>query len=393
MRLLLTGPVPPHPGGGAISRGQLAAGFARAGHDVSILAPITEQALPEGDRFAVAHPELCVVRYQLDGFEKEPFRPPPASFLNQERHQIESRFPDLVSSFRPDVVVVGRETFARYVPELARRCGLPSVLLVRGSPTGHILLGEFPQEETDRLFSEFRKVDQMIAVSQHLADGLTARGFQNVVHIPNAIDVGEFVRRPPPAELRASLQIDPNQSVVLVPANLHQRKRPFDVLQSAELVLRNRPDVVYVMAGTGVLREQVEHFIEEKGMATNFRLTGWLDYPQLPGLMNLADVVILASETEGMARVCLEAMACERLLLASDIAPSRELVEDGVNGVLFPLGDVNELAARTLTALGDSEMRGRLGQRARKSVEGLSVDRIVPRYLAVFAAACGLRTC
>ncbi len=391
MRILLTGPVPPHPGGGAISRGQLAAGFQAAGHAVCILAPITEQELRLGDRFAAAHPELQVARYQLDTFEKLPFRPPPEEFLAQERSRIERHFPVLVNSFRPDLVVVGRETFARYVPGLAQRAGLPSVLLVRGSPTGHILRGEYPEDDTRRLLTEFHKVDRIIAVSQSLADGLAARGFENVAYIPNAIDVGAFVPRPPPADLRGELGIDPGCQVVLAPANLHHRKRPFDVIAAAEIVLRHLPNVVYVMAGTGVLRVEARSRVESKGIAANFRFPGWIDYSKMPALMNLADLVVMASEAEGMARAYLEAMACERLLLATDIPPAMELIDNGVNGLLFPLGDAGQLAALTLQALRDPELRLRLGRRARETVRNRSVESVVPRYLSQFAAVLNAR--
>ncbi len=389
MRILLTGPVPPHPGGGAISRGQLLAGFVRAGHEVCVLAPITERDLLAGDRFSAGHPRLNVVRYVLDTFEKQPFRPPPAEFLEQERRRIEARFPSLVESFRPDLVVVGRETFARYVPQLVARFGLPSVLLVRGSPTGHILRGEYPAEETRLLLAEFRRADRIIAVSQNMADGLAARGFDNVVHIPNAIDVDDFTPQPPSVNLRRELDLPPGHQVVLAPANLHQRKRPFDVVASAEIALRENRNLVYVMAGTGVLRDEVRRLVESKGMASSFRFPGWVDYSRMPALMNLADVVVMASEAEGMARAYLEAMACQRPLLASDIPPARELIEDGVTGLLFPLGNAVDLAAWTLRVAGDPELRVRLGRQARESVRDRSVDRVVPLYLAEFDEVVG----
>ncbi len=391
MRILLVGPVPPHPGGGSIGRGQLAAGFARAGHDVCIVAPITEQGRSDGDRWAALHPELSVVRYPLRSFEPQPFLPPSEEFVREESSQVEPLFVSLAKSFEPDVVVVGRETFARYIPRLAQALGLPSVLLARGSPTGHILAGRFPADEAHRLLLEFRKVDRIIAVAQHLAEGLRSLGFDDVTHVPNAIDTSRFVPGPKSPALLRSLAIEPKATVVLVPANLHPRKRPADVIRSAEIALRANPGLVYVMAGTGVLREQSEQLCRARGLGDRFRFLGWVEYDHMPELMNLADLVVMASESEGLSRAYVEAMACSRLLLASDIPAAREIVEDGVNGLLFRMGDAEHLAARTLEAAARPEWRERLGHRARSSVQRRSVENAVPEYLWELARVVAAR--
>lgn len=385
MKILLTGPLPPHPGGGAISRAQLAVGFARAGHQVCCVSPITHEAARDGDSFAEAHPELQVARYLLRNFDPAPFVPPAEAFLREEKEQVQSLVAALLRNFSPDLVVVGRETFARYVPQLALAAGVPSVLLVRGSPTGHILNHRFPERDAEQLLAEFRKVDRIIAVAKHLAQGLRALGFDNVAHIPNAIDTAQFVRRPKDPKWLQALALDTEATLVLVPANLHDRKRPEDVVNSARIALRERPDLVYLIAGTGVLREKLERLCDEDGLKRRFRFLGWKAYDDMPALMNLADLVVMASEAEGMSRAYIEAMASERLLLASDIPSAREIVQDGVNGLLFRMGDVEHLAARTVEAAANPALRDRLGRQARSTVHEMSVGQVVPRYLQVFA--------
>jgi len=391
MKILLAGPVPPHPGGGAIGRAELAAGFARAGHEVCIVAPITETARDAGERFASAHPELRIERYVLRQFEPMPFRPPEPEFLREEAGLVVPLVTSLIARSRPDVVVVGRESFARYVPEVARAHGLPSVLLVRGSPTGHILAGRFPPEDAERLLGEFRKVDLIIAVAVHLADGLRGLGFGAVHQIPNAIDTRRFAPGPGRRGVLDALGVDPAATVVLVPANLHPRKRPADVVASAAIACRRAPGLVYLFAGTGVQRDEIEGLCRERGLEGRARFLGWRPYEEMPALMNAADVVVMASESEGMARAYLEAMACERLLLASDIPASRELIRDGHNGLLFRMGDVDHLAARTLEAAGDPELRRSLGRRARATVARVSVEAVVPRYLRALSGVVAAR--
>jgi glycosyltransferase involved in cell wall biosynthesis len=101
----------------------------------------------------------------------------------------------------------------------------------------------------------------------------------------------------------------------------------------------------------------------------------------MPGLYNLADIVIMASEAEGLARAYIEAMASECLLLVSDIPAARELVVDGKNGMFFPVGDTEKIAQKTLLAAGDHLLRTRIGGEARKSVQNRSLDQAVRHYL------------
>ncbi len=139
------------------------------------------------------------------------------------------------------------------------------------------------------------------------------------------------------------------------------------------------------MAGVGVQRDEIERLCLEMGLSRAIRFLGSVDYERMPTLMNAADIVLMASESEGMARAYLEAMACERVLLASDIPSACEIVEDGVNGLSFRLGDVEHLAARTMRAAAAPARRAGIGRRARASVQHLSVERAVPLYLREFS--------
>jgi hypothetical protein len=75
-----------------------------------------------------------------------------------------------------------------------------------------------------------------------------------------------------------------------------------------------------------------------------------MDYAEVPRYLNLADLVVTPSETEGLSRVYLETQACGRVLIASDIPAAREVVEPGHTGLLFPRGDPAALAAAILRA-------------------------------------------
>ena len=229
------------------------------------------------------------------------------------------------------------------------------------------------------------EADQIVTVAKFQEAGLRDLGLTRVTTIPNAIDTSRFRPRPANGKLSEELGIHKAQIVVLVPANLHPRKRPFDVVESASRALAQNPHLVYVMIRSGHLRGPVQDRCRELNILDSFRFPGWIDYARMPDLMNLADVVVMASESEGMARAYLEAMACERILLASNIPATRELIRDGHNGRLFRLGDTEHLAALTLEAASEPERCRKLGREARRSLSGRSLVEAGRQYVRILS--------
>jgi len=103
-------------------------------------------------------------------------------------------------------------------------------------------------------------------------------------------------------------------------------------------------------------------------------------------LQQAADIAVLAStQGEGMPRALLEAAACGRPLVATDVPGSRELVEDGTNGLLVPPGDPDALASAILALIESPERARAMGEEARARVmTNFSDECITQRTLAVY---------
>ena len=381
--ILYVGTLPPYPGGSAISCAELLVGLARHGHTIRALGPITPEAAATGDRFAAREPCLAVTRFLVPHFDVAPPIPPPADYRALESAAIRGGLERLLTERRPDVVIIGRESFAWDVPAVASDHGIPSVLLIRGgSRTARLLAGQYPPALAAALLAEFRKTTVIVATAQHLTDGLRRLGIAHVRTVSNAVDLARFAPRPKDAELVASLGI-PDAIVVMHAANLQPRKRSVDVVRSAEAALAADPRLFYVIVGEGPLRPEMEREAARQGIAHRFRYAGWVEYERMPAYVNLADVMIMPSEAEGLARVYLETQACGRLLLASDIPPAREVVSPGDTGLLFELGNLAALTAQTLVASRDPALRAAIGRQARESVRAHATERAVDSYAGI----------
>ncbi|MCB1619109.1 MAG: glycosyltransferase family 4 protein [Thiothrix sp.] len=116
------------------------------------------------------------------------------------------------------------------------------------------------------------------------------------------------------------------------------------------------------------------------------RLEWWGHCSNMPAVLVRASVVCLpAHYREGVPKVLLEAAACGRALVASDIPGNREAVRDGENGLLVRPRDAVSLAAGIMALLADPEQRMRMGQAGRRLVEReFSVEQVVDRTLTIY---------
>ena len=101
--------------------------------------------------------------------------------------------------------------------------------------------------------------------------------------------------------------------------------------------------------------------------------------PDVAEWMQAMDVVVHASDREPFGIVILEAMALGKPVVAGAEGGPREIVSDGVNGLLAPFGDSDALAGAILRYLGDPDLAGAVGQAAGATAAAFTVRRFADR--------------
>lgn len=104
-------------------------------------------------------------------------------------------------------------------------------------------------------------------------------------------------------------------------------------------------DLHLTLVGDGEMRGQIEALIAEKGLGERITLTGWADEARINAELAAAHALVMPSFAEGLPMVIMEAMAAARPVIATYIAGTPELVQEGKTGWLVPAGDVSALAA------------------------------------------------
>ncbi|KKM23836.1 hypothetical protein LCGC14_1611110, partial [marine sediment metagenome] len=147
--------------------------------------------------------------------------------------------------------------------------------------------------------------------------------------------------------------------------------------QKGQLLLldaaKNLRDMGYkftlVLAGDGEMRQQVEKKIEEYQLESCVEITGWISGEQVQQYLHESTALVLPSFAEGLPVVIMEAFATRTPVITTYIAGIPELVENNVNGILVPAGDVDSLTSgmKRLLEL-DSEQLAEMGEAGKSRV-------------------------
>jgi len=343
---------------------------------VRALAPITDWAR---DGLIFQHPEIAVTWYRVPHFSSSKSTGSTDSdYLAAERAAVSAMFPRLLAERKPDVVILGRESIAWNEALSGKDQRFRLVLLVHGGSTFAALDRKMP--ETARLHERFCSMDLVITVARHLMERLQQLGLPRLCTIPNPVDTCRFRPGPKDRALMLELGIAANHRIVLHASKLSDVKRPFDLIESAKNALRQDQRLTYLIIGNGPCRDSMEEQCRRAGIAHAVRFTGWIDHRMMPNFLNLADIVILPSDSEGQSLVCLEAQACARCVLSSDIPGARELITEKHTGLLFDKGDLRQLTEKTLWAAANTNAREAIGRNARCEVQSHDVEKVVALY-------------
>jgi len=213
-------------------------------------------------------------------------------------------------------------------------------------------------------------LDHVIAVSEDVYKVLQEHyGVKpdNMTIITNGIDIKQFCGKQPSAQLRSSLHLDGDQTVIGTIGRLHfQKGQKFLIAAVRHLVSRGYP-VVLLLAGDGTLREELEAQTEACGLQKHIRFLGARS--DTAEILALTDIFVFPSLYEGTSLALLEAMAAGKPIVASDIPGTAAVITHGHNGCLVPPADSGALADAVADLIGHPKRAEEFGRRAYQAVQ------------------------
>jgi phosphatidylinositol alpha-mannosyltransferase len=216
----------------------------------------------------------------------------------------------------------------------------------------------------------FRKLDGRIAVSP-AALAFIERFFPGEYRlIPNGVDVARFGGAMPRPELR-----DGKRNILFV-GRAEKRKGLKHLLRAVPLIREYHPRTRFIVISDGPLRAGFQRFVDRAGWR-DVLFTGRVSDADLPSYYASADLFVspsIGGESQGI--VLLEALAAGLPTVASDIAGHRSVISSGLDGMLVPPADHEQLAWAICHLLNEPDEMARLQGMARERVQAFSWPRV-----------------
>lgn len=252
--------------------------------------------------------------------------------------------------------------------------------------------------------------DCFFTILRQLVDGVLPIGTLNAAYwsrylgdrvpqsrMPYAVDNEYFQQRREQARsdrtaLQAELRLDPTRPVILFASKLQQRKRCADLLE-AYLRLSPAPGIephpYLLIVGDGEERAALEHRASQTGFDC-IRFCGFRNQSELPGFFDLATVFVLPSQHEPWGLIVNEVMNAGRAVIVSDdVGCGPDLITDGVEGHIFPVGDIDALASALRRVLASPETAAAMGQRGLETIRAWSFEQDIRGLRQALARATG----
>lgn len=203
--------------------------------------------------------------------------------------------------------------------------------------------------------------------------------------MPNGIEVGA----PPPADadraaLRAELGLPREGTVWLSVGRLEPQKAHDVALHAVARLVREGRSTHLLIVGEGAQLAALEELRASLGLEERVSFLGYRN--DVDALMRAADGLLMASRWEGLPNVILEALVAGLPVVATDVGGVRELVEDGVSGLVVPAGDPAALAAALARLMDKTPTERRAFVTAGRAhvLERYALDQVMERWDALF---------
>jgi sugar transferase (PEP-CTERM/EpsH1 system associated) len=305
--------------------------------------------------------------------------------------------------------------FHRLSPNIVHTRGWPTVDAVfaaRCARVSHLVHGEHGREHSDIDGNNWKRnqvrrlvghvVDRYVIVCDFFRLWLNEMcrvKSERIVYIPNGVDTEKFrpsdggsalEARPSDVRkrLRSQLGLPPNPVLVGTVGRLDPVKDFPTLMKGFRQIKDSFSGAKLVIVGDGPVRSNLSRLGEELGLDSSLIWLG--ERNDIPELLRSFDIFVQTSIFEGMSNTILEAMASSLPIIATDTGGNPEVVSNGENGILVPVGGVTELSVALQKYLSDPVLRYKHGSNSRRrAIDCFDLSLMAARYAEMYENLAG----
>jgi glycosyltransferase involved in cell wall biosynthesis len=236
---------------------------------------------------------------------------------------------------------------------------------------------------------KYARAHRLISVSRAGVDGLLRAGVNpdRVRVVPSGVPLAKPAA-PASTDLLSSFGVPVGAPLAVLVASLSAGKDPSTFVRAIQIARREMPALHALIVGDGPLRESIAAEIAALGLDGFVHLTGFRTDPE--SIESAASVVVLTSKSlEGTPGVLLDALALGKPIVATNVGGVPEVIEDGVSGLVVPIGDAEAVGRSIARVLRDPTLAERLSAGARARAPMFSIENTVNRTMDVYHELLG----
>ncbi len=269
--------------------------------------------------------------------------------------------------------------------------GIPVVLTIHGAgvivnPELNYGLG---RSSLGKLYvtGALRMADTIVSVSKHLRN-LAVHNWnaspKKIVVVPNFVDINRFNPNLQSKQVRKKLKFS-DSPIILTVRNLNPKDGVQYLIESIPEILKQFGNVNVIIVGEGYARRRLEELARKLKIQDHVCFTGWVSDFELPYYYALCNVFVIPSLEEGFGISSIEAMACGKPVVGTNVGGIPEVVLNRTTGLLVKAKDSIALARGINQILSNSDEANLMGREGRKRVEQLfTAKQVIPRILTVY---------
>jgi len=204
-----------------------------------------------------------------------------------------------------------------------------------------------------------------------------------ILIIPNGVKINDFDIDSREIREKKEKLLGENNRIIVGSVGRLVDDKGYDVLLQAISISRNKfKGVLFLIAGDGQDRQELEQKIIDLELAERVKLLGELD--NVPEILQVFDIYVQPSRREGMPLAVIEAMASKLPIIASDIGGISKLLDSGKAGVLVEKENPQALSEALVKMIENEELRNYYLDKAFQRAKAFSIDKIAGEYVSLY---------
>lgn len=173
-----------------------------------------------------------------------------------------------------------------------------------------------------------------------------------------------------------------NDILIIYVAELNHNKNQHMIIDAVSKLAKEYPNIRLLLIGNGNMQDKYSEYADRLKIKENVIFFGWRD--DIYNLLTISDIAVSASRREGLPVNIMEAMATGKPIVATNVRGNRDLIVDGVNGILIPLDDPRSMARAIDRILKDPEKGRRMGESGRRMVDEYTKKSVLAEMTSIY---------